>query len=199
MIFLVVVRQPLNSFANLGRVRKDVSTFCSSNLQIRVAGPPLTVATSVSEPIFTVMFSRRQIARDWCVAKSYVDKCVTQRGCPTSSLEEARQWREENTKRRAPTDQKSIALQTEEKDSPEASILIPLADARDMAWGHYDKILDLVLALPKNAAAQCNPADPQFALTVLESECTSIHCATYEVYAAWSKVGPHISTATDAE
>jgi hypothetical protein len=156
------------------------------------------VAASVSEAIFTVMPSRREIARDWSVAKSYVDKCA-RRGCPTSSLEEARKWREENTTRRAPTDQKSIALQTEEKDSPEASILIPLADARDLAWGHYDEILGLVLALPKNIAARCNPADPHLALTVMESECTSIHWAAYEFYTAWSKGGPHISTATDAE
>jgi hypothetical protein len=68
-----------------------------------------------------------------------------------------------------------------------------------MAWRGYDEILDLVLKLPKNAAAQCNPADPQLALTVLESECTSIHWAAYEIYTAWSKFGPHISTATDAE
>jgi hypothetical protein len=157
------------------------------------------VATLVSEAIVTVMPSRREIARDWCVAKSYVDKCVTLRDCPTSSLEEARKWREENTNRRAPTDQKSIALQTEEKESPEAGMLIPLADARDMAWRHYDEILELVLALPTKVAAQCNSADPQLAFAVLEAECTYILCNVYEVYGAWSKVGPHISTAPDAQ
>jgi hypothetical protein len=68
-----------------------------------------------------------------------------------------------------------------------------------MAFRGYDSILDLVVRLPKKIAAQCNPADPQLALTVLESECTSIHWAAYEMYTAWSKVGPDISTATDAE
>jgi hypothetical protein len=71
--------------------------------------------------------------------------------------------------------------------------------AKEIAFRGYDTILDLVLRLPKNVAAPCNPADPQLALTVLESECTSIHCAAYEMYAAWSKVGQHMSSATDAE
>jgi hypothetical protein len=98
------------------------------------------------------MASRREIARDWGVAKSYVDKCVTQRGCPTSSLGEARTWRDENARRRPPTDQKSLARVLAEEgdtDSPRASILIPLATAKDMAWRGYDEILDLVDRLPK--------------------------------------------------
>jgi hypothetical protein len=68
-----------------------------------------------------------------------------------------------------------------------------------MAWQGYDAILGVVLELPENVAAECNPSDPQRALTVLESECTSILCAVYETYAAWSKVEPHISTTTGAE
>ena len=124
------------------------------------------------------------------------------RGCPTSSLEEARKWREENTYRRAPTNQKSLArvLPEEEDTNPvEDSTLIPLATAKDIAFRGYDFILDLVDHLPKNTAAQCNPGNPQIAFAILESECTYILCNAYEVYAAWSKVGPHISTATDAE
>jgi len=142
------------------------------------------------------------IARDWCVSRPYVSRCVHQRGCPTSSLEEARKWREENAQRRAPTNQKSIARAIEEQGdnkSPEDSILIPLGAATDMAFRGYDAILDLVLELPKNVAAKCNPSNPQIALAVLDSECTGILCDACEVYAAWPKVGAHISTATDAE
>src|SRR4051794_11364679 len=105
------------------------------------------------------MPSRREIARDWGVAKSYVDKCVTQRGCPTTSLQQAREWREENARRRAPTDQKSIARETEEQgnhDRLQANILIPLATAKAMAFRGYDNILALLLELPKNVAVQCN-------------------------------------------
>jgi len=92
--------------------------------------------------------------------------------------------------------------QTDEQrdnNSSEDSILIALATAKDIAFRGYDAILDLVSELPNNVAAQCNPADPQIAVTVLESECTYIVCNASEAYAAWSKVGPHISTATDAE
>ena len=148
------------------------------------------------------MASRREIARDWGVAKSWVDKCVVLRCCPTSSLAEARKWREENTYRRAPTNQKSLArVLAEEGDinSPEDGILIPLATAKDIAFRGYDFILDLVDCLPKNAAAQCNPSNPQLACAVLESACTGILCKAYEAYAIWSKGGPHISTAPDAE
>ena len=144
------------------------------------------------------MASRREIARDWGVAKSWVDRCVVLRGCPTSSLEEARKWREENTYRRAPTNQKSLArVLAEEGDinSPEDGILIPLATAKDIAFSGYDFILDLVDRLPKNTAAQCNPGNPQIAFAVLESECTYILCKAYEVYAAWSKIAPFPSLA----
>lgn len=146
------------------------------------------------------MASRREIARDWGVAKSWVDRCVTERGCPTS-LEEARQWREENA-RRAPTPRDAIARQMkeqEDRDSSEDSILIPLATARDIAFRGYDFILGLVDRLPENVAAQCNPENPQIAFAVLKSEWTYILCNAYEAYAAWSKVGPHISTAANTE
>jgi hypothetical protein len=146
------------------------------------------------------MPSRREIARAWGCAKSWVDRCVVERGCPTSSLEEARQWREENSRRSVVTYQRSIARQIEEEeDSPEARILIPLVVAKDMAWRGYDTILDLVLSIPERVAAQCNPSNPKLAFDVLESECTYILCNAYEVYAAWSKGGPHIFTPIDAE
>jgi hypothetical protein len=144
------------------------------------------------------MPSRREIARDWGVAKSWVDKCVTQRGCPTSSLEEARKWREENA-RRAPTGRKFIASQAEEQgeyDPLEANILIPVASAKDIAFRGYDFILDLLEQLPQAVAARCNPADPQTALTVLESECLVISCKAYAAYAAWPKAGTPLSSAT---
>ena len=109
---------------------------------------------------------------------------------------------EENTHHRAPTNQKSLARTFGEEgdtNSAEHNILIPLATAKDIAFRGYDFILDLVDRLPKNAAAECNPENPQMALAALESECTYICCAAYEAYAAWSKVGRHISTAADAE
>jgi hypothetical protein len=142
------------------------------------------------------------IAIDWKTSRPYVSRCVNHRGCPKSSLAEAREWRECYASKRPPTNQKSIARQTEhEQDNnlPESNALIALATAKEIAFRAYDFILDLVDRLPKNAAAQCNPRNPQLAFAVLESECTYISCTAYEAYAAWSKVGSHISTATDAE
>ena len=67
------------------------------------------------------MASRREIARDWGgVAKSYVDRCVA-RGCPTESLEAAREWRKNNASRRAPTDPKSLARQIAEERDDDSS------------------------------------------------------------------------------
>ena len=144
------------------------------------------------------MPSRREIARDWGVAKSWVDKCVTQRGCPTSSLEDARKWREENSRRSVVTYQRSIARQIQEEednDSSEDNALIPFVTAREIAWNGYGEILDLVLQLPKAVAAECNPSNPKLAFTVLEAECTYILCNAFDVYAAWSKVGPFAHSA----
>jgi hypothetical protein len=142
------------------------------------------------------------IARDWGVSRPYVSKCVHHRGCPTSSLEEARRWRDENARRRPPTDQKSLARVLAEEgatDSPEDSILIPLAAAKDMAFRGYNAILDLVLRLPKDVAAQCNPGNPQIAFAVLGSECTYILCNAYEVYAVWSKITRFVTFERNAE
>lgn len=140
------------------------------------------------------------IARDWRVSRPYVSRMVNHRGCPTSSLQEAREWRECYASTRA--NQKWIAQQTDEQrdnNSQEDSTLISFAAARDMAWDGYDAILALVLELPKNVATECNPSDPQTALAALEAECTYILCKAGDVYAVWSKGGPHISTVTDAE
>jgi hypothetical protein len=140
------------------------------------------------------------IARDWRVSRSYVSRCVNHRGCPKTSLQEAREWRKCYASTRA--SQKWIAQQTDEprdNSSQEDSTLIPLATAKDMAFRGYDAILDLVLELPKNVAAQCNPSNPQVALAALEAECTYILCNAFDVYAAWSKGGPPITTAANAE
>src|SRR5215469_12088998 len=115
---------------------------------------------------------------------------------PQTSLQEAREWRECYASKRPPKARPPD--QQGEHYSPEDGTLIPLAAAKDMAWRGYDAILDLVIRLPKKVAALCNPPDSQLAVTVLESECTGIHWDAYEIYAAWSKVGPHISTATNA-
>ena len=55
------------------------------------------------------MPSISQIARDWSVSRPYVSRCVNQRGCPTSSLEAAREWREYCASSRPPTNPKQIA------------------------------------------------------------------------------------------
>jgi hypothetical protein len=140
------------------------------------------------------------IARDWRVSRPYVSRMVNHRGCPKSSLQEAREWRECYASTRA--NQKWLAQQTDEQgdsNSSEDSILIPLATAKNIAFRGYDFILDLVDQLPENTAGQCNPGNPQIAFAVLESECRYILCNACEAYAAWSKVGSHITTAADAE
>jgi hypothetical protein len=138
--------------------------------------------------------------RDCRVSRPYVNRCVNHRGCPTTSLQEAREWRERYASTRA--NQRWITQQTDEQrdnNSQEDCTLIPLATATDIAFRGYDAILDLVERLPKSVAAQCNPADPQLALSVLEAACTRLHCKAYDMYAVWSKGGLHTSTATDAE
>jgi len=150
----------------------------------------------VNEP----MPSISAIARDWHVSRPYVSRCVNHRGCPKTSLQEAQEWRECYASTRA--NQRWIAQGTDnqkDNNSQEDTVLIPFAVARDMAWRGYDAILALVDELPKNVAVQCNPSNPQIALAALEAECTYIACNAYEAYAAWSKGGPHITTATDTE
>jgi hypothetical protein len=111
-------------------------------------------------------------------------------------LQEAREWRECYASRRA---SQKWTDEPKDNNSQEDSSLIPFAVAKDMAWRGYDAILDLMLQLPKAVAAQCNPSNPETAFTVLEAECTAILCNACQVYAAWSKGGPRISTSTDAE
>jgi hypothetical protein len=128
------------------------------------------------------------IAKDWHTSRPYVSRCVNHRGCPTSSLQHAAEWRACYANKRA-----VITREIEnngDNPSPQDRTLIPLIVARDMAWRGYDTILDLVLELPKNAAVQCNPSNPQIALAALESECTSILCDAGDVYAVWSEVVP---------
>jgi hypothetical protein len=143
------------------------------------------------------MVTVSSIARDWRVSRPYVSRCVNHRNCPKDSLAAAREWRERYASKRASTARQ--LAEHGEGNSSEDSMLIPLVTARDMAWRGYDAILDLILELPKNVAARCNPSNPQIALAVLESGCTGILCDAGEVYAAWSKVGPHISTAANRE
>ena len=140
------------------------------------------------------------IARDWRVSRPYVSRCVNHRDCPRTSLQAAREWRDCYASTRA--NQRWIAQQTDDQrnnNSQEDSTLIPLATAKDKAFRGYDFILGLVDRLPKNAAAQCNPGNPQMALIVLESACTGILCDAYDVYAAWSKARPPLTTAANAE
>ncbi len=137
------------------------------------------------------------IAKDWSTSRPYASRCVNHRGCPRSSLAAAREWRECYASKRASTARQ--LAEHGEGDPAKDSILIPLATAKDIAFRGYDFILDLVDQLPENTAAQCNPSNPQIALAALEAECTYILCNASDVYAAWSKGGPHISTAANAE
>jgi len=57
------------------------------------------------------------IARDWGTSRPYVSKCVHQRGCPTTSLRAAREWREYCASKRPPTNPKQIARLFEEDDA----------------------------------------------------------------------------------
>src|ERR1041385_9266923 len=64
-----------------------------------------------------------EIARDWGVDRSYVSKCVNKRGCPTDSLENARDWRQAHASKRAPTSPRQIAriiAQKKDGHAPEA-------------------------------------------------------------------------------
>ena len=65
-------------------------------------------------------------------------------------------------------------------------MLIPLAEAMEIARRGYEVILQRLKALPQNVAPRCNPTDPDRAMTVLESECTAIHADAQKVYASWS-------------
>ena len=57
------------------------------------------------------------IARDWGTSRPYVSKCVHQRGCPTTSLRAAREWRVYCASKRPPTNPKQIARLLEEDDA----------------------------------------------------------------------------------
>jgi hypothetical protein len=59
------------------------------------------------------MVSKAAISRDWHVSRPYVSRCVNHRGCPRGSLQEARDWRDLNARKRPPTNPKSIARATE--------------------------------------------------------------------------------------
>jgi hypothetical protein len=135
------------------------------------------------------MVSVSAIARDWSVSRPYVSRCVNHRDCPRTSLQEAREWRECYASTRA--NQRWI--------TQEDRTLIPFGVARDLAWRGYDTILELVAELPKQVAAQCNPSNPQVALAALTAECTYIACNVLDVYTAWSKGGPLLTTAANAE
>jgi hypothetical protein len=60
-----------------------------------------------------------EIARDWGVSRPYVSRCVNQRGCPTTSLEAAREWREYCASSRPPTNPKQIAKLLGDDDDSE--------------------------------------------------------------------------------
>lgn len=64
------------------------------------------------------MLTAGKIAKNWGVAKSYVQRCI-KRGCPTDTFENSRAWRLANTTKRATTSPKQIAKLIAEENSPE--------------------------------------------------------------------------------
>jgi hypothetical protein len=50
-----------------------------------------------------------EIARDWGTSRPYVSRCVNHLGCPTASLSQAREWRENCASKRPTTNAKQIA------------------------------------------------------------------------------------------
>jgi len=213
-----------------------------------------------------MLLTAGKIAKDWGVAKSYVQRCI-KRGCPTDTFENSRAWRFANTTKRATTSPKQIAKLIAEENSSEVRtpgkiysakkadgyrlpsgdslnnalnnaieaseeafrllkeamieekdqkisarlavfnrssenrfkaetayreelgrrrILIPLAEAKEIARRGYEVIIQRLNALPQNVAQRCNPTDPDRAITVLESECTAILADAQKVYASWS-------------
>lgn len=185
------------------------------------------------------MPSNRQIAADWGVAPSYVDRMV-KRGCPTESFESARLWLAANTKRsrvcarraeslgepeikgsrdpfimgdslddsltgikkavnesarflnQALIEEKTqkigawISLHTRavearvkaeamiREENERQKILIPLTEAQAMARKGYQIILQRLSALPQNLSAKLNPADPAWAMDILQQEVAGI-------------------------
>jgi len=213
-----------------------------------------------------MLLTAGKIAKDWGVAKSYVQRCI-KRGCTTDTFENSRAWRFANTTKRATTSPKQIAKLIAEENSSEVRtpgkrysakkadgyrlpsgdslnnalnnaieaseeafrllkeamieekdqkisarlavfnrssenrfkaetayreelgrrrILIPLAEAKEIARRGYEVIIQRLNALPQNVAQRCNPTDPDRAITVLESECTAILADAQKVYASWS-------------
>ncbi len=65
-------------------------------------------------------------------------------------------------------------------------VLIPLAEAMEMARSGLGVIISRLKALPQNVAARCSPTDANRAMTVLESECTAILTDAKRVYTSWS-------------
>ncbi len=53
-------------------------------------------------------------------------------------------------------------------------ILIPLAEAQDMARKGFDIIIARLAALPQNMAQRCNPSDPHRAMEALKTEVAAI-------------------------
>ena len=79
-----------------------------------------------------------------------------------------------NTYRRAPTNQKALALSSRRRRHQLVRRQYPysVGAARDMAWRGYDCNSRSHAELPKNTAAQCNPQNPQMAFDVLKAEWT---------------------------
>jgi hypothetical protein len=69
------------------------------------------------------------IAKSWGTSRPYASRCVNHLGCPRTSLQAAREWREYCASKRPPTNPKQIAKLLGEDDA-EASL-------RSEAWSKH--------------------------------------------------------------
>lgn len=72
------------------------------------------------------------------------------------------------------TEQRFKAEQAHREEQERRRILIPLAEAEDMARRGYDIILSRLLSMPQNISPRVNPHDPHHAMEILQTECAGI-------------------------
>jgi hypothetical protein len=76
------------------------------------------------------------------------------------------------------------AEQAYREEMERQKVLIPLAQAMDVARRGYGIILSRLRCLPQNVAPRCNPANPHLVMVILETECAEIIADARRVYEA---------------
>jgi hypothetical protein len=160
------------------------------------------------------------IARDWGTSRPYVSRCVHQRGCPNTSIREARLWRETCASSRPPTNPKQIARLLEEEsndsrtDVPGRELsgtqthtlplpsLDSLHDALDAAICSQERAFCLV----QEAIGEA-PESKMAMLLAVHNRALELRLRAEAQYqeamerqnAVWSKREPHITTVANPE